>query len=99
LQLDRTSCDAHLLKKAHYAIDKFLKTGPVLVHCLAGSERSPLVVATWLCERHSFTLGEAYKLLMRKRPIVEERAFWLSDATNPADGLQFLPSLRKNSSD
>jgi len=73
-------CAPHLLKTAHLVIDEFLKTGQVLVHCLAGRERSPLVVATWLCERHGVTLDEAYGLIISKRPVVERRAFWLSDA-------------------
>jgi hypothetical protein len=63
--------EAHLLKTAHLAIDEFLKIGSVLVHCLAGRERSPLVVATWLCERHGFTLDEAYEFIISKRQIVE----------------------------
>jgi Dual specificity phosphatase, catalytic domain len=73
-------CEAYLLKTAHLAIDEFLKAGSVLVHCLAGRERSPLVVTTWLCERHGFSLDEAYGLIISKRPIVERRASWLSDA-------------------
>jgi hypothetical protein len=78
--LIRIRCDRHLLKRAHQAIDEFLKASPVLVHCVAGRERSPLVVATWLCERYCLTLGEAYKLIMSKRPIVEKREFWLRKA-------------------
>jgi hypothetical protein len=73
-------CEAHLLKTAHLAIDEFLKTGPVLVHCLAGTERSPLVVATWLCERRGLPLDSAYKPIIKKRPIIQKRDFWLSDA-------------------
>jgi hypothetical protein len=75
-----TRCEAHLLKTAHLAIDEILKRGSVLIHCLAGRERSPLVVATWLCERHGLTLDEAYELIISKRPNVERRASWLSDA-------------------
>ena len=78
--LIRVRCDAHLLKNAHHAIDKFLQAGPVLIHCLAGRERSPLVVATWLCERRGLSLGAAYELIVSKRPIVEKREFWLTDA-------------------
>jgi hypothetical protein len=70
-------CDAHLLKRSHRAIDEFLRAGPVLVHCLAGRERSPLVLATWLCERHGLILGAAYELIISKRPIIEKREFWL----------------------
>jgi Dual specificity phosphatase, catalytic domain len=73
-------CEVHLLRTAHHAIDEFLETGSVLVHCVAGRERSPLVVATWLCERRGLTLDEAYRLIISKRPIVEGRASWLSDA-------------------
>jgi hypothetical protein len=77
---DLIRCDTHLLKRAHHAIDEFLQAGPVLVHCLAGRERSPFVVATWLCERRGLTLDEAYGFIISKRPIVEGRASWLSDA-------------------
>jgi hypothetical protein len=76
---DLIRCDTHRLKRAHHAIDEFLQACPVLVHCLAGRERSPLVVATWLCERRGFVLGEAYKLIMGKRPIVENRECWLGN--------------------
>jgi protein-tyrosine phosphatase len=65
-------CEAHLLKTAHLAIGEFLKTGSVLVHWLAGRERGPLAVATWLCERHGSTLDEAYGLIISKRPIRDQ---------------------------
>lgn len=49
----------------------------VLVHCGAGSERAPLTVAWFLHRRRAMTLDEAYDLLKGKRPIVQDRRFWL----------------------
>jgi hypothetical protein len=49
----------------------------LLIHCGAGIERSPLVVATWLAEFCGLTLDEAYRWLKARRPIVEDRRVWL----------------------
>lgn len=49
----------------------------VLVHCEEGCERAPLVVAWFLKTRRGMTLDEAYALLRRARPIVEDRRRWL----------------------
>jgi protein-tyrosine phosphatase len=59
-------------------IDKALAEGRrVLVHCGAGSERAPLTVAWFLNRRRAMSLDTAYELLKRKRPIVQDRSFWL----------------------
>ena len=59
-------------------IDKALAEGRrVLVHCGAGSERAPLTVAWFLNRRRAMSLEEAYTLLKRKRPIVQDRRAWL----------------------
>jgi hypothetical protein len=44
--LIRIRCEAHFLKKAHRAIDKFLKTGPVLVQD-ASSRRQVIGHSAW----------------------------------------------------
>jgi protein-tyrosine phosphatase len=49
----------------------------VLVHCGAGSERAPLTVAWFLHRRRAMSLDDAYDLLKRKRPIVQDRRAWL----------------------
>lgn len=49
----------------------------VLVHCGAGVERSPLVVAMWMLVRFNLTLDEAYKWIKQERPIAEDRRAWL----------------------
>ncbi len=60
------------------AIEQALADGHrVLVHCGAGSERAPLVVAWFLNRRRAMSLDAAYELLMRKRPIVRDRRTWL----------------------
>lgn len=59
-------------------IDNALNSGRrVLVHCGAGSERAPLTVAWFLNRRRTMSLDAAYDLLKRKRPIVQDRRFWL----------------------
>jgi Dual specificity phosphatase, catalytic domain len=66
------------LDKTAQAIDNALSDGRrVLVHCGAGSERAPLTVAWFLHRRRAMSLDAAYALLKRKRPIVQDRSFWL----------------------
>lgn len=69
--------DTTAMAKAINLIDKGLEEGPVLVHCYAGIERSPLTVAVWLVANRGYTLEEAYILLQSKRDIVEHRGLWL----------------------
>jgi hypothetical protein len=49
----------------------------VLVHCGAGVERSPLVVAMWMVRRLGLTLDDAYAWLKAHRPVIEDRRHWL----------------------
>jgi dual specificity MAP kinase phosphatase len=49
----------------------------VLVHCEEGCERAPLTVAWFLHRRRAMTLDEAYALMKRRRPIIEDRRRWL----------------------
>jgi hypothetical protein len=59
-------------------IDYGLRLGMhVLVHCEEGCERAPLTVAWFLHRRRAMTLSEAYVLLKRQRPMVEDRRHWL----------------------
>lgn len=58
--------------------DHLLNNEPLLVHCWAGIERSPLTLAYYLVKSHKMAnLDEAYKFLKSKRPIVEDRREWL----------------------
>jgi protein-tyrosine phosphatase len=49
----------------------------VLVHCGAGVERSPLVVAMWMTARFNVSLDEAYAWIKAHRPQIEDRRQWL----------------------
>jgi protein-tyrosine phosphatase len=49
----------------------------VLVHCEEGCERAPLTVAWFLHRRRGVTLDEAYALMQRQRPIIQDRRRWL----------------------
>lgn len=82
------------LKQAHQAIDwqysrMYCKTlewklndgkphDELLVHCAAGIERSPLVMATWLVKTGRYAdIAKAYEFIKSKRPVVQERTHWL----------------------
>jgi protein-tyrosine phosphatase len=61
-------------------IEEHLKLGRrVLVHCEEGCERAPLVVAWFLKTRRAMTMDDAYALLKRQRPIVQDRRRWLGN--------------------
>lgn len=58
--------------------DHLLNNEPLLVHCYAGIERSPLTLAYWLVKsRRRANLDGAYIFLKHVRPIVEDRRNWL----------------------
>jgi Dual specificity phosphatase, catalytic domain len=57
--------------------NSFIDKSRILIHCRGGVERSPLVVATWLRSKRGFTLDDAYKYIMDRRPVVEYRGYWL----------------------
>lgn len=62
----------------------------LLIHCGAGIERSPLAVAWYLANHIAsswyeenglpsiFTLNQAYKFIMLKRPQVQDRQQWIA---------------------
>jgi protein-tyrosine phosphatase len=59
-------------------IDRQLQSGKrVMVHCGAGIERSPLCAVWYLHTKKAMSIDEAYKLVMSKRPIVQDRRIWL----------------------
>jgi len=61
-----------------YLIDELYKERQrLLVHCGAGVERSPLVVAMWMTSSLGLTLDEAYAWLKLHRPQIEDRRQWL----------------------
>lgn len=55
---------------------------PLLVHCMAGVERSPLTVVWYLMFAQGLTMDEAYAFVKARRPQVEDRRDWLL----PLDG-------------
>ena len=81
------------LKAVAAIIGHFRNKGwSVLVHCGAGIERSPLAVAWYLSENVAaswyqsngldpiFTLEQAYKFIVLKRPQVQDRRHWIAPA-------------------
>lgn len=52
--------------------------GPVLIHCGAGIERSPLAAAYILVTRYGMTWDAAYALIVHARPMVQNRMNWLA---------------------
>lgn len=69
----------HKLDEACTIIDDhLLNHEPLLVHCWAGIERSPLTLAYWLVKsKRRANLDGAYRFLKHVRPIVEDRREWL----------------------
>ncbi|MBI2405090.1 dual specificity protein phosphatase family protein [Candidatus Gottesmanbacteria bacterium] len=51
--------------------------GPVLVHCWAGVERSPLTIVYYLHKFEGIPWWDAYDLVMERRPIVQDRTHWM----------------------
>lgn len=49
----------------------------LLVHCMAGQERSPLVIAYFLANNFGITLDQAYKKIKKKRPQIFNRSDWI----------------------
>ena len=59
-------------------INRMLSAGDdLLVHCMAGQERSPLVVAYYLAHNYGITLDMAYKKVKKKRPQIFDRSDWI----------------------
>lgn len=50
----------------------------ILIHCMAGIERSPLVVACYLHDYMKMSYYEAYDFIKEKRPEVANRLSWLN---------------------
>jgi hypothetical protein len=50
---------------------------PLLVHCLGGVERAPLSTVWWMKEKKGYSLDEAYAWVKERRPIVEDRRYWV----------------------
>lgn len=59
-------------------INRVLKEkNDLLIHCMAGLERSPLVVAFYLSNNFGLTLNDAYKKIKKIRPQIYDRSDWI----------------------
>lgn len=52
-------------------IDEGMKSGGILVHCMAGISRGPAIVIGYLMQRKMMSLKDAYLLVKAKRPIIK----------------------------
>lgn len=69
---------AQVEKAATYVKHQVNLGVPVLVHCLFGRDRSPMVIAWWLVKMgHMSDLDTAYRFIQAKRPVVIDRQAWL----------------------
>jgi len=50
---------------------------PLLVHCGAGVERSPLTVVWWMRRRFGLDFDTSYEWLQKLRPCVADRRMWI----------------------
>lgn len=57
----------------------------ILVHCHAGIDRAPFVVALWLSKNFNCTFQEAYDFVKEKRPQTIQHFEWYSQLTNKED--------------
>lgn len=66
------------LNHISYFLEALLeKKYDVLVHCMAGMERSPLAVAYYIAYSKGVPLEEAYKIVKKNRPQTMDRTVWL----------------------
>lgn len=73
------------LRTAAYMLEELTdKYSRILVHCTAGIDRSPFVVAYWLANKEYYTLHntkdqmiEAYKDIKKKRPQIIKHYEWI----------------------
>ena len=77
---DKGGVDIAMLDALADAIQRGLDAfETVLVHCWAGVERSPLVVAWYLCKHAGYkNLDEAYDFIQEKRQCVQRRTCWIA---------------------
>lgn len=68
----------HQLMIAGVLINMGMDEGDVLVHCMAGIERSPLTIVYYLKNYKGYTWDDAYKFVQDKRPEVANRLSWLN---------------------
>jgi hypothetical protein len=60
----------NVLEKMHARI---VAGEPVLIHCMAGMQRSCAVVACYLCRYHNMTIQEAVNYIRSQRPVAFHR--------------------------
>lgn len=58
-------------------IDEARRSGPVLVHCVAGISRSPALAICYLHERHGLSLPAALEQVRSRRPIAAPHPVFL----------------------
>ena len=49
-------------------VDNLLEKGPLLIHCFAGIERSPLISILWLTKKHKLKFQQALDYMMQVHP-------------------------------
>jgi hypothetical protein len=60
-----------------HRITYVMPTAKVLIHCTAGIDRSPFVVASYMVRYQLYSLSEAYKEIKKVRPFVCEHPEWV----------------------
>ena len=56
------------IRNTLHILDELKKDGPVLVHCFAGVERSPLICIAWLINKKGLDLDTSLRYLMQVNP-------------------------------
>ncbi len=66
-----------LMNQVIKTLDEYLSSGPLLVHCAAGIERSPLVCAMYIHRKFGISFNKSYDWVKVLRPATQDRKFWL----------------------
>jgi protein-tyrosine phosphatase len=82
IQDDEDESIYHFFKPTYEFIDYHLQKGNVLVHCEAGSSRSPTIVCAYLMQKNKWSVNKALKHVQERRK-----------SANPNKG--FMKDLRK----
>lgn len=56
------------IKKSLDMISELIEHGPLLVHCYAGVERSPLICIAWLIYKKGYDIDTSLRYLMQVNP-------------------------------
>ena len=70
------------LPKALGFIQKYIASGPVLVHCRSGKDRTGMVLAAYLIQFEGYTVRQSIDAVLAVRPIAFSAEGWMALGLN-----------------